>query len=89
MNAVTDTVDPLYNELQLFSQALLGGPLDPEPSPLATCANAIFTSWKLNSQQKSPVDDRQYYGLIYSWVTSLIGLQTQAMQMIQAANQYK
>lgn len=88
MNAVTNSDDPLFNELQLLSETLLGGSLDPESSPLATCANALFTNWQTNSQ-KSPVDDRQYYTLIYSWVTSLIGLQTQAMQMIQAANQYQ
>lgn len=89
MNVVTDPDDPLYNELQLFSQALLGGPLDPEPGPLVTCAKALFSNWQLNAAQKSPVDDRQYFGLIYGWVSSLINLQAQALQMIQAANLYK
>lgn len=58
-------------------------------SVLQLCANSIFTSWQTFSGQKSPVDDRQYYGIIYGWVLSLIDLQTQAMQMLQAAHLYK
>ena len=87
-DAVTDPVNPLYNELQVFSTTLLGG-LQSQNSPLATCANAVYSNWKLYAAQKSPVDDRQYFNLIYGWVLTLINLQTQAMQMIQAANQFK
>lgn len=89
INAVTDLDAPLYNELQLFSQTLLGGPLDPEPGPLVTCAKALFSNWQLNAAQRSPVDDRQYFGLIYGWLSSLINQQAQALQMIQAANLYR
>lgn len=87
-DAVTNSVNPLYNELQIFSTTLLGG-LQPQSGPLATCANAVFSNWQLYAAQKSPVDDRQYFDLIYGWAFSLINLQAQAMQMIQAANQYK
>lgn len=87
-DAVTTTVNPLFNELQIFSSTLLGAG-QPTTGPLATCASAIFSSWRLYAAQKSPVDDRQYYDLINSWVMTLINLQAQAMQMIQAANQYK
>jgi hypothetical protein len=86
--AVTDPVDPLFNELDDFSNTLTDG-LGPQGSPLEKCANAVFTEWQVHAAQKSPVDDRQYFDLLYGWLWSLINLQTQAMQMIQAANQYR
>jgi hypothetical protein len=86
-DAVTDVNNPLYNELQVFSSTLLGG-FQSQASPLASCANAVYSNWKLYAQ-KAPFDDRQYFSLINSWVFSLLNLQAQAMQMIQAANQFK
>ena len=56
---------------------------------LEKCANAVFTEWQVHATQKSPVDDRQYFDLLCGWLWSLINLQTQAMQMIQATNQYR
>jgi hypothetical protein len=84
---VTSSKDPLYSELQTFSTTLLGG-FQSQASPLALCANAVFLNWQDKAPQKSPVDDRQYFDLIYGWAFSLINLQAQCMQMIQAANQY-
>lgn len=87
-DSVTDPRNPLYSELDIFSATLLGG-LQSQASPLASCANAVFSNWQTKAAQKSPVDDRQYFNLIINWVLSLLNLQAQAMQMIQAANQYK
>lgn len=87
-DAVADPVNSLFYELERFSTALLGG-LQPQASPLALCANAVFSNWKLKAAQKSPVDDRQYFDLINGWMFSLFNLQAQTIQMIQAANLYK
>lgn len=86
-DAVTNANSPLYNELQVFSSTLLGG-FQSQASPLALCSNAIFSNWQLYSG-KAPFDDRQYFSLINSWIFTLLNLQAQAMQMIQAANQFK
>lgn len=88
VDLVTNPGDPLFIELQVFSTTLLGG-LQSQASPLAACANAVFSNWRLKAAQKSPVDDRQYFDLINGWVLSLLNLQAQAIQMIQAANLYK
>jgi hypothetical protein len=87
-NVVTDNVKPLFNELQDLSNKLAGVSA-PLGSPLVKCSKAVFANWQLYAAQKSPVDDRQYFDLIYGWVWSLINLQAQGMQMIQAAYQYK
>lgn len=88
VDLVTNPADPLYIELEMFSTVLLGG-FQSQASPLGACANAVFSNWRLKAAQKSPVDDRQYFDLINGWVVSLLNLQAQAIQMIQAANLYK
>ena len=52
------------------------------PSPIETCANAIYGAWKVKAPQKSPLDDRQYYDLISGWtISTVIGLQARGLQV--------
>jgi hypothetical protein len=86
-NDVTD-IKTTFADLQLLGTKLTSRQAG-QGSALEICANAIFTSWRVKGAQKSPVDDRQYFALIYGWLLTLIDLQTQAMQMLQAAHLYK
>lgn len=79
-----DPTKNLYIALQTFSSSLIndqGG----TGSPFSLCARAMFAGWQTSSN-KSPVDDRQYYDIIYGWVLDIIGIQAQGLEMIQNAN---
>ena len=81
----------LFTNLQDLSDALTqtstSGTL--KTTPLQTCAQSIFNNWQVNYPDKSPYDDRQYYEIIYNWYGTYLGVQLQALQMLQAANLYQ
>lgn len=81
----------LFTSLQDLSDALTqtssSGTLN--QTPLQLCAQSMFNNWQLNYPDKSPYDDRQYFDIIYNWYGTYLGVQVQALQMIQAANMYQ
>ena len=96
MLAYVETVDAWADQTTKLSTTFadlerLGSLLTTKQAGFTTlklCSQAILEGWQTYSH-KSPVDDRQYFGIIYGWVLSLVDLQTQAMQMLQAAHLYK
>ena len=79
-----DLSKSLYVALQTFSGNLIND-LGGSGSPFALCSSAMLAGWQAYGQ-KSPVDDRQYYDIIYGWVLDIVGIQAQGLEMIQNAN---
>ena len=90
-NPATWIVNPgssLFSTLKAFSDTLVNS-FNPVSSPITACSAAIFSNWQLvPASNKAPVDDRQYYNIMGNWVMSLVTVQLQLLQMIQAANFY-
>lgn len=77
----------LYPQILTFGSFIRGSGSF-QSQPIALCARAAYLQWT-QSNQMSPVDDRQYYGPLFDWLVGLITLQVQALQILQQANLWK